>query len=271
MNMMVIERGTGPAVVLIPGIQGRWEWLERAIDGLATSFRVISFSLRDEEAGDRGRRPRPTLDDYVEQVRDVIDDCGAGRPVVCGISFGGLVALRFAARFPERTGCLVLVSTPGPSWRLRPTHAAYVRWPRASAPLFFLTAPWRLSSEIRMGIPHLAGRLRFGLEQLLLLVRAPLSARRMASRAMIIAAADVVHDCRMVTSPTLIVCGEASLDHVVTVGGTHEYAALIPGASICTLERTGHLGSLTRPDAFASALREFVRGVSPGALRPDAA
>ena len=35
---------------MIPGIQGRWEWMSPAIDSLADTCRVITGSL----AGDRG-------------------------------------------------------------------------------------------------------------------------------------------------------------------------------------------------------------------------
>ena len=36
--------------MLIPGIQGRWEYIGPAVDALASSFRVITFALCDEPA-----------------------------------------------------------------------------------------------------------------------------------------------------------------------------------------------------------------------------
>ena len=39
--------GSGPLLVLIPGIQGRWEWMAPAIRSLARHFTVATFSLGD--------------------------------------------------------------------------------------------------------------------------------------------------------------------------------------------------------------------------------
>jgi pimeloyl-ACP methyl ester carboxylesterase len=58
--------------------------------------------------------------------------------------------------------------------------------------------------------------------------------------------------------PTLVLTGESSLDHVVPVDATSAYAALIAGARRVTLERTGHLGFLTRPEAFTGAIAAFL-------------
>ena len=55
---------------------------------------------------------------------------------ICGVSFGGLVALHFAARRPERTRALVLVSTPSPDWTPGARVQWYLRAPRLLAPVF---------------------------------------------------------------------------------------------------------------------------------------
>ena len=68
----------------------------------------------------------------------------------------------------------------------------------------------------------------------------------------------IVARLRRVTAPTLIVTGEPALDRVVPVEGTAAYVELIRGATHVVLERTGHLGTITRPQAFADAVNEFV-------------
>jgi pimeloyl-ACP methyl ester carboxylesterase len=80
----------------------------------------------------------------------------------------------------------------------------------------------------------------------------------MAARARLIASHDRVADCRAVSAPTLIVQGEESLDHVTGSGGTADYAVLIRNARLATLERTGHLGSVTRPAACAELIHRFL-------------
>ena len=42
------RRGIRHASRVVPGIQGRWEWMKPAVDALAARCRVITFSLADE-------------------------------------------------------------------------------------------------------------------------------------------------------------------------------------------------------------------------------
>ena len=53
----------------------------------------------------------------------------------------------------------------------------------------------------------------------------------MAARAQLIANTDIVDDCSKVTTPTLVVTGERSMDRVVPVDGTLAYLPLIAGAA----------------------------------------
>ena len=57
--------------------------------------------------------------------------------------------------------------------------------------------------------------------------------------------------------PTLVVTGEPGLDRVVPTALTAEYTRIWPHAQAVTLARTGHLGLVTRPDAFAGAVVPF--------------
>jgi len=76
-----------------------------------------------------------------------------------------------------------------------------------------------------------------------------------------------VADCRRVAAPTLVVTGEAGLDRVVPVESTATYLQFIAGARSFVLERTGHFGTITRPELFADIVYEFVlAGAASGAL-----
>src|SRR5438093_1275655 len=134
--MTHIDIGDGPALVLIPGIQGRWEYLQPAIGALAKSFRVLTFSLCGEKGCDRPFDPVLGLDNYSRQIDAILEHAHVDRAVICGISFGGLAAVHFAATRPQRTIAVVLVSAPGPDWHLRARHRTYARVPWLFLPLF---------------------------------------------------------------------------------------------------------------------------------------
>jgi pimeloyl-ACP methyl ester carboxylesterase len=137
----------------------------------------------------------------------------------------------------------------------------YARLPWLAGPLFLAEAPWRLRAETAAAFPARATRRRFARSQLATLLKTRLSLRRMAARALMISSAGggVVRGAH-VACPTLVITGEHTLDHVVPGASTSEYLRLIPGARGVVLERTGHLGSITKPDLFARVIRDFVNG-----------
>ena len=192
-SVNLIERGNGPALVLIPGLQGRWEYLRPAVDALSQSFRVLTFSLDDTV------RLKPdtteTLDRYADAVALAMTQARVERATICGVSFGGLIAVRFAARYPARCEALILASTPRPLLRLRPRHQFYLRAPWIFGPIFLAETPFRLRPEIRAAIPDAAARRRFSLRQLRTAIGAPVSLSRIAGRARMITTEDVTADC----------------------------------------------------------------------------
>src|SRR5687768_17084812 len=123
-----MDRGAGSPLVLIPGIQGRWEWMAPTIDALASCHRVLTFSLNDS-AG------RSAFADWMAAIDGLIDQTGETRVALVGASFGALAAARYAARRPDRVAALILVSPPAPGWRLDPQSEGYARRPRAALPL----------------------------------------------------------------------------------------------------------------------------------------
>jgi pimeloyl-ACP methyl ester carboxylesterase len=255
--MDLLVRGTGDPIVVVPGIQGRWPYVEATVDALARSHRVITFSLAGEPRG-RVFDPASGLENYVDDLDDAMNAAGVERATLVGISFGGVVALRFASTRPERVRALVLVSTPGPSWAPTGRHRAYVRRPWLFGSLFLIESPFRAGPEIRAALPSWGARARFSARQTGAFLRAPLSFRRMAARALVAAAADRHRDARAIAVPTLIVTGEPHLDRVVPVDGTRQYTALIRGARLVTMTGTGHLGSLTEPGRFAAIVDAFL-------------
>jgi pimeloyl-ACP methyl ester carboxylesterase len=57
--------------------------------------------------------------------------------------------------------------------------------------------------------------------------------------------------------PALIITGQAELDRVVPVALTRDYLRLWPHATSATIERSGHLGPITRPQQFAELVARF--------------
>lgn len=95
------EWGDGPPLVLIPGMAGGIDLVAPLARKLAYHFRVIAYQLRGEDDPFALRR-RFGLRDLVADLDEFIDWHGLERPDVVGVSFGGMLALEAAIRFPYR-------------------------------------------------------------------------------------------------------------------------------------------------------------------------
>ncbi len=102
-----VEWGDGPPLVLVPGLAGGYELLGPLARHLAGRYRVISYQLRGETDPFALRR-RFGLGDLARDLVQFLDWRRLERPAVMGVSFGGVVALQFAAAFPHRLSKLVL-------------------------------------------------------------------------------------------------------------------------------------------------------------------
>lgn len=256
----MFDQGQGTPIVLIPGLHGRWEWTRPLLKQLAKRNRAISYSLCGDLGSGRRFDPALGFENYTRQLDDVLDRAGVARAVVCGVSYGGLIALRYAAARPERVAGLVLASTPGPGWQPTAQQARWIARPWLSAPVFVATSPIRVWPEISRAIPGWRGRMRFMYRQGLRAAAAPMIPSLMSSRIRYARAMEVDADCTRVSAPTLVLTGEEGLDRVVPVSSTRRYTCAIRGARYEMMTGTGHIGVLTQPERFAAILAEFANG-----------
>jgi pimeloyl-ACP methyl ester carboxylesterase len=255
----MIDRGSGTPIVLIPGVQGRWEWMHPAVAALARHHRVITFSLCDERTSPFPCDPERAFENYVSQVELALERAGVERAVIAGVSYGGLIATEFAARHPGRVSALVLANALHSSWQPDQNQQRYMASPIRSVPRFLAGAAGRARAELLAALPTFGDRLRFTVVQGARVVLAPSSPAKMARR-IAWAKAHRFADTRGMNTPTLLVTGEPGLDKVVPVDVTRRYLKDFAGAEHVVLERTGHQGLVTRPDAFAGVLERFVNG-----------
>ena len=274
--MKIVDRGGGTPIVVIPGVQGRWEWMKPAIDALAQRCRVVTFSLADEPSCGGCFDEGDGFACYVDQVREALDVAGIREATICGVSYGGLIAAAFAARYPTRTSSLVLVSALPAGWQPNTRVNFYLRAPRLLTPLF-MVASLRMYPEIAAANDGVAKGLPAAIRHAWRVVTHMFSPSRMARRVHLLQRVDLQQELAQLPAtgyqlPTLIITGEPSLDRVVSVADTHDYLRLWPHATIATMARTGHLGLITRPSAFANLVIPFAEraaGVSSkNDLRP---
>ena len=254
----MMDEGSGPPLIVIPGVQGRWEWMAPALRELRGSCRVISYSLCGDAGSDMNVDPALGFDNYVRQLDAVFERTGLSRAALCGVSYGGFIALRYAATRPERVSALILVSAPAPGWQPSARQRRYLASPRLMAPVFFVSAPARLWAEVRSAMPSWRARLRFAVTHGVTVLRAPLVPARVAARIVAQQVADFSGDGARVKAPTLVVTGEDELDPVIPPSVSRRYLEMILGSRYERLEGTGHIGMLTQPVRFAHVVSTFI-------------
>lgn len=111
--------GTGTPVVLGHSFLCSGKMWREQVPALAGKCRVINPDLRGHGRSSDVNRPF-SLYDAVLDVVAVLDQLGIGRAIWCGLSIGGMVALRAALICPERvSGLIILDADAGAETALR--------------------------------------------------------------------------------------------------------------------------------------------------------
>ncbi|MFF4354485.1 alpha/beta fold hydrolase [Streptomyces sp. NPDC001530] len=242
--------GSGPGLVLLSGVGGTaaltWETL---LAGLAAEHTVVLADLPGS-----GRSPLPVgrleADVVADQVVATAERAGLSDFVIAGPSLGAAVAIKVAARHPDRVRGLVTLSgfaRARTSLWLRLETWASLHSRRDDALNAFLTSlsfsEEYLTSRTPETARYLAARL---------LSSAPGTARQIAFALGI----DVRGDLSAVSAPTLVVA--AAGDRFVAPQHSVDLADGIPGARLAAV-RGGHAGTFEEPDRTLEILTGFLR------------
>lgn len=103
----------GPPIVFVHGITANAYFFQVFADALATDHRVFAYDLRG-----RGDSDKPEegygIPVHAQDLAELIDALGLERPVIAGHSLGAMVALYFAAHYPDKLSKLVLIDAGAP-------------------------------------------------------------------------------------------------------------------------------------------------------------
>lgn len=239
----------GPPVVLLHGLTGsRLSW-EPQLDALGVSRRVAAWDLPGygESSPLEGT---PTFRAFADAVVRFIDEIGADRVHLVGLSFGGMIAQYTAAAHADRLVSLSLMAT-SPKFGLDGTQPDEWRAARLAAldagqePIDFAPRVLRAIAGPTITDDALAGQVDAA-------ARVPSSGLRTSIEVL------VTHDSRPLLAgiavPTLVVVGE--LDGETPVEYARALADPIPGARLHVVPGAGHLLNVEAPDAVNALLSD---------------
>ena len=120
-KIWIETEGTGPALLLIQGGPGLpHDYLHPWFTAMAKNHRVIYYDPYGRGKSDHAANSKEyTFDRDVEEVEGIRTGLNLHDMAILGHSYGGMVALAYALKYPEEVTHLILVSTlPGAaSWK----------------------------------------------------------------------------------------------------------------------------------------------------------
>jgi pimeloyl-ACP methyl ester carboxylesterase len=238
-----------------------------AYSALADIAQVIYLDHRGNGRSEDGPREGWSLAQWGDDVRAFCDALGIARPIVLGASFGGMVALAYATRYPDHPSRLVLISTEAAGGTYRDRRVALFE--RFGGPEVGALARRRFL-EVRGHADEasLDAWRRLAMPLYTRTPRDPDVARRAVSRSEVLHwftkpggeshTFDMFPDLHRIQCPTLILGGED--DPIHPIESQADIAASLP-AHLVQFERFANCGHAVVPDAPERAMaviRDFI-------------
>jgi pimeloyl-ACP methyl ester carboxylesterase len=246
--------GGGPAVVFSHGLLLSTRLWDAQVEALCGRYRCIAYDHRGQGQSDVPPERSISLDTCAADAEALIVALGAAPCHFVGLSWGGMVGMRLAARRPEILRSLSLLETSAD-----PEPEQNVRRYRLLSLVARFVGPWAVAGRVMpilFGNTFLTDPARAG-------ERARWAARVAGNRRAIWRAVNGVVERRSIHGelagvrlPTLVMVGD---EDVATVPARAErIAAAIAGARLVRIPRAGHTSPAEEPAAVTAALRDFL-------------
>jgi len=242
--------GDGEPIVLVPGLAGGMGLLGPLARLLARDHKVICYQLRGEDNCFAIRRPFD-LRDLVLDLREFLDALGVETPSLFGVSFGGAIALEFAARYPGRLSRLIV---QGAGSRFLPGALQMIAGTVLNRfPLPFDSPFVNQFFNLLFGRPEQAGPLHdFVIQQIWTTDQSV-----MAHRFQLIESFNMREKFASIRVPTLVLAGER--DVLVPRRNLRELCSGLPTSQYVRVPHAGHLAFVTHSRQIAGHVAQFLR------------
>lgn len=249
------RRKSDPAIVLLHGLLfdgGSWRG---QIEPLSALGRVLVFDGPGH--GRSERPPRFSMEEHADALFDAFGELGVERAVLVGLSWGGMVGMRFALQHAERVAGLALLDTSAESHTLaeRIRYRAFLALHRRAGFPYSLylkeVAPEMFSPRAIATRPDLVEasyRRAMGFDR---------DGVAKGGLAVMVHRKHILDRIGAIRTPTLVLVG--SHDKATPVEKARNIAKTIPGAELVVLDGLGHMSTLEDADAVNAHLVPFVR------------
>jgi proline iminopeptidase len=231
---------------------------------LSRKLQLVYFDHRGQGRSARGAKETYTLENNVEDMEALRQYLGLDKIVVIGASYGGMVALTYASRYPEHVSHLIaIVTVPDSRFLGRAQANLAERGTEAQKAIAQRLWEGNFADEAQL-------REYFRITRTLYSVTAEPDAPPPKAWARAVLSPDAInvafggflrsYDVRdqlgKITAPTLVI--GARHDWICPPEFSEEIAQLIPNADLRIFEHSGHAIRADEPEALIDAIAGFI-------------
>ena len=248
------ERGAGAPIVFSHGLLWSGGMFDAQVAALSSRFRCIAYDHRGQ--GRSATSPGPyDMERLADDAAVLIEKLGAAPCHFVGLSMGGFVGMRLAARRPELLRTLTLIETAAdgePRWN-GPKYRALALVGRALGlgPVVGAVMRIMFGATFLRDPERAALRARLRGELLALDI-----ARLEAALDAVVRRRPILPELGRIKTPTLVLHGDE--DRAILLPRAAEMARAIAGSRFVVLARAGHTASVEAADAVTRELAAFV-------------
>ena len=251
MELAYEERGSGPVLLFIHGFPfDRTMWVAQ-LAGLAKIRTAVAVDLRGHGLSDVMSGGDFSMDLFADDVAKTLDAIGAEKADIAGLSMGGYVLFSFWRRHPERVRSLIFIDTKAEAdsdeAKAGREKTAETAASQGMQPIYETLASKVVGSSPSVEVQDKLKEMMLGTAPEV----AAADALAMRDRA------DSTADLPNITVPVLWLHGEE--DALMPIEGARESAAKIPGASLVSIPKGGHVSPMENPEAVNSAIANFLK------------
>ncbi len=236
--------GNGPPLLLTHGYSSTSQMWQGQIEALSKHYKLVLWDMRGHGQSDYPSDASAYSEALtVADMAALLDQVGAGRAIVGGLSLGGYMSLAFYRAHPERVRALLIVDT-GPGFKKDDAREAWNKRAYDTADRF---------EREGLGMLKSAGRERSTVSH------RDASGLARAARGMLTQRdARVIELLPNIKVPSLVVVGA---DDTPFLAASGYMAAKIPGAAKVVIPAAGHAANIDQPQAFIDAVLAFLHGL----------
>lgn len=255
-------KGSGAYLLQIPGMFFAHANFGLVSDAMAEHFTVIDFDQRGTGLSDRPSQ-RYSIELWADDCALLLEALGVERVHVHGTSAAGMVAIRFAAKYPEKVDGLVIDCSAA---KLDVVGRAGCEVWAALARAYGLG-----SRELALNIASQVCSRAFldgdqgaaTVESIRELVERNCTLETFCAVCDAMIEADLGADLGRIRAPTLVTVGDLDVMTPLDQGpqgiGNRAIAERIPGAQLCVMEGIGHANLLEAPELTTRVVLEFLQ------------